>query len=110
MTDFSKSNFSSYSFLFFKNDMILYTLTYNGKGDSFMNQEKIDRINELARKSKAVSLTQDELKEQARLRREYIDAYKASLRSQIHSIKVVDSKGNDVTPEKLKEQKGKYNN
>ena len=37
-----------------------------------MDQKKIDRINVLARKSKAEGLTEDEKKEQALLRQEYI--------------------------------------
>lgn len=44
-----------------------------------MDQKKIDRINELARKSKAQGLSEEEKAEQKELRREYIEAYKASL-------------------------------
>lgn len=44
-----------------------------------MEQSKIDRINELAKKSKSVGLTEEEKAEQAVLRREYIDSFKASL-------------------------------
>ena len=45
-----------------------------------MTQEKIDRINELARKAKTPEgLTEEELKERDVLRREYIDSFKASL-------------------------------
>ncbi|WP_424565537.1 DUF896 domain-containing protein [Tepidibacillus fermentans] len=72
-----------------------------------MNLDKINRINELASKAKTVGLTEAEKEEQAKLRREYIDAYKASLRAQLHSIKIVDLNGNDVTPQKLKEEKVK---
>ena len=39
-----------------------------------MEQSKIDRINELARKNRAGGLTEDELKEREALRREYIDS------------------------------------
>ena len=42
-----------------------------------MEQSKIDRINVLARKSKAEGLTEEEKAEQAVLRREYIDSVKA---------------------------------
>ena len=59
-----------------------------------MEQAKIDRINELARKSKAVGLTEEEKAEQAVLRREYIDAVKASLVGNLENTYVVDSKGN----------------
>ncbi len=37
-----------------------------------MEQAKIDRINELARKSKTEPLTEEEKKEQAALRQEYL--------------------------------------
>lgn len=59
-----------------------------------MTQEKINRINELAHKSKTVGLTDDEKQEQAVLRREYIDSYKASLIGQLENTYIVDEKGN----------------
>ena len=58
-----------------------------------MNQQKIDRINELSCKSKAEGLTEEELAEQAVLRREYIEAYKASLRAQLDNTYVVTPDG-----------------
>lgn len=68
-----------------------------------MDQKKIDRINELARKKKSVGLTGPEKVEQEKLRREYIEGYKRSLRHHIAGIKLVDEEGNDVTPEKLRQ-------
>lgn len=59
-----------------------------------MEQKRIDRINELARKAKSEGLTPEEVAERDLLRREYIEAYRASLRSQLDSIRVVDEKGN----------------
>lgn len=50
----------------------------------------IGRINELARKSKAEGLTEEEKKEQAMLRAEYISAIKADLRATLDSIEIVD--------------------
>ena len=44
-----------------------------------MEQAKIDRINFLARKSKAEGLTDQELREQAELRAEYIALVKRDL-------------------------------
>lgn len=70
-----------------------------------MDQSKIDRINELARKAKKNSLSSQEKEEQAILRQEYIKAYREALRAQLHSIKVVDENGTDVTPKKLKQEK-----
>lgn len=59
-----------------------------------MEQSKIDRINVLARKSKAEGLTEEEKAEQAVLRREYIDSVKASLIGHLDNTYVVDQKGN----------------
>ncbi|MBQ9516729.1 MAG: DUF896 domain-containing protein [Eubacterium sp.] len=60
-----------------------------------MEQKKIDRINELARKSKTPEgLTDEEKQEQANLRLEYINSYKASLISQLENTYIVDEKGN----------------
>ena len=44
-----------------------------------MEQVKIDRINFLARKSKAEGLTAEEKAEQAALRKEYIASFRASM-------------------------------
>lgn len=59
-----------------------------------MKQERIDRINELARKAKTVGLTEEEIAERAVLRREYIDAVKASLCAQLDHTYIVDEQGN----------------
>jgi uncharacterized protein YnzC (UPF0291/DUF896 family) len=49
-----------------------------------MTQEKIDRINELARKAKTPEgLTPEESAERDILRREYIDSFKRSLVGQL---------------------------
>ena len=57
-------------------------------------QETIARINELARKAKAEGLTPEEIVERDKLRRIYIDAYKASLVGQLENTYLVDEKGN----------------
>ena len=59
-----------------------------------MEQSKLDRINELARKSKAEGLTDAEKEEQAKLRAEYVAAYKASLVAALENTYIVDEKGN----------------
>ena len=41
-----------------------------------MTKEQVARINELARKKKTVGLTEDELKEQAELRAEYLKDFR----------------------------------
>ena len=58
-----------------------------------MTQEKIDRINALARKSKAEGLTEEEKREQYILRREYIDSFKQSLVSQLENTYIVEPDG-----------------
>ncbi len=58
-----------------------------------MTQEKIDRINELARKQKNVGLTEEEKQEQYILRREYIDSFKQSLVSQLENTYIVQPDG-----------------
>ena len=45
-----------------------------------MEQKKLDRINELAKKSKTEALTEEEKAEQKALREEYIRDFRASLR------------------------------
>lgn len=59
-----------------------------------MEQSKIDRINELARKNRAGGLTEDELKEREALRREYIDSVVGSLKGQLDRTYLVDGQGN----------------
>ncbi len=58
-----------------------------------MNQEKIDRINALARKSKAEGLTEKEKQEQALLRQEYIANVRRNLRGQLNQIDVINPDG-----------------
>lgn len=61
-----------------------------------MNQTNIDRINELARKSKGVELTPAEKEEQAKLRKEYIASMRMNLRSQLDNIDVQEADGSIV--------------
>ena len=51
-----------------------------------MDNIKIDRINALAHKQKSVGLTEEEKVEQAKLRREYLDAVKGNLRAHLNNI------------------------
>lgn len=67
--------------------------------------ELIDQINELAHKSKTVGLTDEEKEQQKKLRAEYIRIFRKGFKKQLKSIKVVDEKGNDVTPQKLKKER-----
>ncbi len=67
-----------------------------------MDQKKIDRINELARKARVQELTPEETEERKQLRDEYIASYKRNLVASLESIRVVDDKGNK-TPLKKKD-------
>lgn len=63
-------------------------------GGIVMTQEKIARINELAAKSRTQEgLNEQEQQEQAILRREYIDAMKHSLKTQLDRTVIVNSDG-----------------
>ena len=48
------------------------------------------RINELARKSKSEGLTPAEKEEQAILRKEWLEKFKANFRAQLDNIEFVD--------------------
>lgn len=56
-----------------------------------ITEEKIKRINELARKAKSAGLNEEEKLEQGLLRREYVDSFKENLRSQLENIEFVDA-------------------
>lgn len=68
-----------------------------------LSKEKIQRINELSKKRKAGTLTEEEATERQALHKEYIKSMRASLGGQIEGIKLVDSEGEDVTPDKVKD-------
>ena len=60
-----------------------------------MTEELIKRINELARKSKTEGLTDEEKAEQAKLRSEYIAAFRQGVQNTLSNVYVVDEKGNE---------------
>ncbi|MGZ0049635.1 DUF896 domain-containing protein [Brevibacillus gelatini] len=55
-----------------------------------VSDAEIKRINELAKKSREVGLTDEEKQEQKALRQKYIDAVKMSLRANLDSIRYVE--------------------
>ncbi len=59
-------------------------------------KEVIARINELAAKNKTVGLTDEELVERDKLRRIYIDSYKASLVGQLENTYIVQPDGTKI--------------
>lgn len=58
-----------------------------------MEQSRIDRINELARKAKSEGLTEAETVERDQLRQEYIAAVRASLTAQLDNTYIQDPEG-----------------
>ena len=58
-----------------------------------MTEEKIARINELAKKSKTTGLTDAEKAEQQALRQEYVADVKASLRAQLNNTSIQEPDG-----------------
>lgn len=55
--------------------------------------ERIKLINELYHKSQAEGLTPEEKELQAKLRREYIDSVKGSLKAQLNNIDIEEADG-----------------
>lgn len=56
----------------------------------------IERINELAKKSKEIGLTEEEKQEQKQLRAEYIASFTGNLKSQLENTYVIDENGDKV--------------
>ncbi|HIW42643.1 MAG TPA: DUF896 domain-containing protein [Candidatus Mediterraneibacter vanvlietii] len=72
-----------------------------------MDEQKISRINELYRKSKAEGLTEAEKKEQKLLRAEYLEAVRRNLRGQLNNIDIEQKDGTVVNlGEKYGNKKG----
>ncbi len=59
----------------------------------FLEQKLIQRINELARKSKAEGLTNDEKKEQEHLRSQYRAEFRRNLTQQLEHTYIMDENG-----------------
>ncbi len=58
-----------------------------------MEKSRIDRINELYHKSRSAGLTAEEKEEQARLRKEYIEAVRRNMRGTLEQISLVNPDG-----------------
>ncbi|MDO4317048.1 MAG: DUF896 domain-containing protein [Lachnospiraceae bacterium] len=58
-----------------------------------MEKSRIDRINELYHKSQKTGLTPEEKEEQARLRREYIEAIRRNMRGTLEQISLLNPDG-----------------
>lgn len=75
-----------------------------------LSKPKIDRINQLSKKSKNEGLTDKEKEEQTVLRTEYLTSVRGSFKNQLKSMKVIDPDGKDVTPEKVRDLQEKNKN
>ena len=76
-----------------------------------MDNTKLARINELARKSKAEGLTSAERQEQALLRSEYLEAVRRNLKGQLDNIDIVNKAGSvENLGKKYEERYGKKGN
>lgn len=62
-----------------------------------MDEKKIARINELYKKKKAGTITEEERQEQALLRAEYIEAVRNNLRSTLANVSIQEKDGR-ITP------------
>lgn len=70
-----------------------------------MTPEKIARINELAKKQKAGTLTDSEKEEQAALRLEYRQSVVGNLRQQLNNVEFVEPDGKKTKPCHSKKKK-----
>jgi len=62
-----------------------------------MDETRINRINELYHKSQGEGLTPEEKEEQVRLRMEYIQAIRASLRGTLNNVSIENEDGTITT-------------
>lgn len=76
-------------------------------GLDVLPKEKLARINELANKAKKTGLSEQEAKEQSKLRKEYLEVFRSSMLNTLTSVKIIDPVGDDVTPDKIKKLKSK---
>lgn len=58
-----------------------------------MTKDKINRINELAKKSKTVGLSANEKEEQTKLRNEYLKDIKSNFIKSLENVVVIDENG-----------------
>lgn len=72
-------------------------LNYTAIKEKTMEQSKLDRINELYKKSKAEGLTPAEKEEQQKLRQEYVKLVHNNLRGQLENVSFLNPDGT-VTP------------
>lgn len=69
-----------------------------------IGKEKIDRINELAKKAKTEGLTEEETTERDALRQEYLAKFRENFRGHLDRIKYVE----DMSEEELEAYKKQH--
>lgn len=67
-----------------------------------MTQELLNRINFLSKKSREEGLTEEEKKEQAELRAQYIKEFRQGVLNTLDNVYIVDENGNKKKIEKKK--------
>lgn len=68
-----------------------------------LSPDKLARINGLSKKSKEEGLTPAEKQEQTELRQEYLKVFRSSMKNTVETVRVFDTDGNEVTPQKLQD-------
>lgn len=64
--------------------------------------KRVERINELYKKSKETGLTEEEKAEQKKLREEYAHSFREGLKQTLKNVYVLDKDGNEVPISKKK--------
>ncbi len=75
-----------------------------------MDMKDIDRINELYRKKKAGTITEEEKQEQDHLRQAYLAALRANMRGTLNTVKIQYPDGSIVDLGEKYGNKGKQEN
>ncbi|MGY0836045.1 DUF896 domain-containing protein [Aerococcus urinaeequi] len=71
------------------------------------SDQLLKRINELAAKKKAGTITEEELLEQKELRQVYLKQFRSAFNDIILNTRVIDPEGTDVTPQAVRDAKKK---
>lgn len=74
-----------------------------------MSDEKIARINELAKKSKEMGLSEAEIREQKRLRQEFLAEFRKNFRNDMDKINIVEKDGTVRTLKDVRNEKANRN-
>ena len=71
------------------------------------SDQLLKRINELAAKKKAGTITEEELVKQKELRQVYLKQFRSAFNDIILNTRVIDPEGTDVTPQAVHDAKKK---